>query len=84
MIERGRLLPDADRSILAHSANSMSDRVRPIVLKKSVHSFFRFPAKKLTSQIDLPTARASVKGKKTPENLAGKTVDDCFFNRATH
>jgi len=48
------------------------------VLKKSVRRFFRFAAKKLTSQIDLPTARASAKGKKTPENLAGKTVDDCL------
>jgi hypothetical protein len=41
--------------------------------------FFRFPCKKVDLS-DRPTnrSRASVKGKKTPENLARKTVDDFF------
>jgi hypothetical protein len=30
----GRLLPDADRSMAAHSAGSMSDRVRPVRLRQ--------------------------------------------------
>lgn len=64
----GRSPPDGDRQ---HATDSV-EKVGP--------RFFRLPCEKIDLS-DRPTnrSRASVKGKRTPENLARKTVDD-FFN----
>ena len=61
----------------------MRDRTRSILLKKSLRGYFSFPTRKSTSQIGLQTARAPVKGKRTPENLATETVSD-FFSSIGH
>jgi len=55
-------------------------RFQGMLLKKSLRDVSNPLAKKSAPQIGLQgRSRTSVKGKKTPENLARKTVSD-FFN----